>query len=291
MTSNMVECFNNVLKGVRSLLVTAIVKYTFFKLNEYFLRHSEETAKWIVDSHPDKKKLLSVQGFDFFRYAEILVHFMIAPLWPADPNGWYSPRGDDYVDMASYHGKIFTVTHSGKLFSHDLVHHGCEHVMKMSPSIQPVNNTVCHLVVSVSADKEKLLMVRWSRKAMCVMVDDQRRAMNLQVFEAGLAEGQWLEVKDLGGQVLFLSRSCCRAFGSPEQCYPRFPQGNRVYILGVDWHLKRTVAGASPCKCHDCQHVGVPSYCVYDMTTHTVKRQVGVALSMWVIQIQRDKSY
>lgn len=76
--------------------------------------------------------------------------------------------------------------------------------MKMSPSIQPVNNTVCHLVVSVSADKEKLLMVQWSRKAMCVMVDDQRRAMNLQVFEAGLAEGQWLEVKDLGGQVLFL---------------------------------------------------------------------------------------
>ena len=47
MTSNMVECFNNVLKGVRSLPVTAILKYTFIKLNEYFLKHSASTAKWI----------------------------------------------------------------------------------------------------------------------------------------------------------------------------------------------------------------------------------------------------
>ncbi|XP_020180109.1 uncharacterized protein [Aegilops tauschii subsp. strangulata] len=47
MTSNMVECFNNVLKGVRSLPMTAILKYTFIKLNEYFLKHSESTAKWI----------------------------------------------------------------------------------------------------------------------------------------------------------------------------------------------------------------------------------------------------
>ena len=49
MTSNMVECFNNVLKGVRSLPVTAILKYTFIKLNEYFLKHSEITAKWISE--------------------------------------------------------------------------------------------------------------------------------------------------------------------------------------------------------------------------------------------------
>ncbi|KAE8788066.1 hypothetical protein D1007_37910 [Hordeum vulgare] len=47
MTRNLVECFNNVLKGARSLLVTTIVEYTFFKLNEYFQSHSEETASWI----------------------------------------------------------------------------------------------------------------------------------------------------------------------------------------------------------------------------------------------------
>ncbi|KAE8797139.1 hypothetical protein D1007_27690 [Hordeum vulgare] len=47
MSSNLVGCFNDVLKGARSLPVTAIVEYTFFKLNEYFQRHLEETIKWI----------------------------------------------------------------------------------------------------------------------------------------------------------------------------------------------------------------------------------------------------
>jgi len=47
MTSNMVECFNFVLKGVRQLPVTAIVEYTFYKLNEYFLKHSEEIDELI----------------------------------------------------------------------------------------------------------------------------------------------------------------------------------------------------------------------------------------------------
>ena len=35
MTSNMAECFNNILKGVRALPVSAIVQYTFNKMNEY----------------------------------------------------------------------------------------------------------------------------------------------------------------------------------------------------------------------------------------------------------------
>jgi hypothetical protein len=47
MTSNMAKCFNNVLKGVRALPVTAIVQYTLDKLNAYFLEYSMETNKWI----------------------------------------------------------------------------------------------------------------------------------------------------------------------------------------------------------------------------------------------------
>ena len=50
MTSNLVECFNFVLKGARQLPVTAIVEYTFYKLNEYFLKHSDEIDKLIADS-------------------------------------------------------------------------------------------------------------------------------------------------------------------------------------------------------------------------------------------------
>ena len=37
MTTNISEVFNNVLKGARSLLVTALVKLTFFRLNSYFV--------------------------------------------------------------------------------------------------------------------------------------------------------------------------------------------------------------------------------------------------------------
>jgi hypothetical protein len=48
MTSNMAECFNSVLRGVRALPVTAIVQYTFDKMNEYFLHYSEETDKQIA---------------------------------------------------------------------------------------------------------------------------------------------------------------------------------------------------------------------------------------------------
>ena len=42
MTSNMAECFNNVLKGVRALPVTSNVQYTFDKLNEYFMKYMKE---------------------------------------------------------------------------------------------------------------------------------------------------------------------------------------------------------------------------------------------------------
>ncbi|KAK1699013.1 hypothetical protein QYE76_015710 [Lolium multiflorum] len=48
MTSNMAECFNNVLKGVHALPVTAIIQYTFEKLNVYFQNYTEETEKEIA---------------------------------------------------------------------------------------------------------------------------------------------------------------------------------------------------------------------------------------------------
>ena len=56
MTSNMAECFNNVLKGVRALPVTALVQYTFYKLNEYFQKYSQETAEQIAGENKDKYK-------------------------------------------------------------------------------------------------------------------------------------------------------------------------------------------------------------------------------------------
>ena len=41
MTTNISEVFNSVLKGARSLPVTALVKLTFFRLNNYFVARRE----------------------------------------------------------------------------------------------------------------------------------------------------------------------------------------------------------------------------------------------------------
>jgi hypothetical protein len=48
MTSNMAECFNSVLRGVRALPVTAIVQYTFDQLNTYFMDYTKEMDKQIA---------------------------------------------------------------------------------------------------------------------------------------------------------------------------------------------------------------------------------------------------
>ncbi|KAE8788107.1 hypothetical protein D1007_37892 [Hordeum vulgare] len=56
MTSNMAECFNQVLKGVRALPVTTIVQYTFSKLRAYFLKYSQETDDQIVGENKKKYK-------------------------------------------------------------------------------------------------------------------------------------------------------------------------------------------------------------------------------------------
>ena len=45
MTTNMSEVFNSVLKGARSLPVTALVQLTFFKLNRYFVARREHVYK------------------------------------------------------------------------------------------------------------------------------------------------------------------------------------------------------------------------------------------------------
>jgi hypothetical protein len=38
MTSNMTDIFNSILRGVRSLPVTEIASFTFFKCNEWFVK-------------------------------------------------------------------------------------------------------------------------------------------------------------------------------------------------------------------------------------------------------------
>ncbi|KAE8819888.1 hypothetical protein D1007_02262 [Hordeum vulgare] len=44
-------------KGARQLPVTGIAEYTFYKLNEYFLKHSEEIDKWIGGSEKPSNEI------------------------------------------------------------------------------------------------------------------------------------------------------------------------------------------------------------------------------------------
>nr|XP_025625118.1 uncharacterized protein LOC112717245 [Arachis hypogaea] len=51
MTTNLVECINSVLKGARNLPVTALVKATFYRLNELFTRKRAEAEARINAGH------------------------------------------------------------------------------------------------------------------------------------------------------------------------------------------------------------------------------------------------
>ncbi|QHO43549.1 uncharacterized protein DS421_5g163690 [Arachis hypogaea] len=49
MTTNLVECINSILKGARNLPVTALVKATFYRLNELFTRKRAKAEARIND--------------------------------------------------------------------------------------------------------------------------------------------------------------------------------------------------------------------------------------------------
>ncbi|XP_016168816.1 uncharacterized protein LOC107611400 [Arachis ipaensis] len=51
MTTNLVECINSVLKGARNLPITALVKATFYRLNELFTRKRAEAEAQINTGH------------------------------------------------------------------------------------------------------------------------------------------------------------------------------------------------------------------------------------------------
>jgi hypothetical protein len=52
MTSNMTEIFNSILRGVRSLPVTAIASFTFYKCNEWFMKRLVD-AQMVQTHHSD----------------------------------------------------------------------------------------------------------------------------------------------------------------------------------------------------------------------------------------------
>ncbi|KAE8784419.1 hypothetical protein D1007_41970 [Hordeum vulgare] len=179
-----------------------------------------------------------------------------------------------YKDIAFQHGKIFALSLTENLFAYDFATEEMwlsqtwsrvEHAIKERPVAAAgakLDYHNHHLLTS--SDKQKLLMVRWRIPLQEDRTKFDHRPMDLQVFEADLQKGRWSQVKDLGGQALFIGQTGSRALAVGDFSDGMF-QANRVFILGDDWALYH--ASRPWCKCFDCKKLGykVPSYCVYDM--------------------------
>ncbi|OEL25409.1 hypothetical protein BAE44_0013572 [Dichanthelium oligosanthes] len=196
-----------------------------------------------------------------------------APSWsvcrPSDDDHDARRRGS-YVDVAFYRGKLYGLNDVDELFIHKIAGDGApeaaaSHVVEHAIKAQGPRRTAdpeetfirCHyLVVSCTG---KLLMVKWTvppfyRRSSPASFD----GITVEVYEADLEVGRWLEVNSLdNGEALFVGRGCSKAVrftGNDE----RF-QGNRVYVLGYDNFFG-----------YCCN--AMPSYGFYDLGNGTIGR-------------------
>ena len=85
MTTNMSEVFNNVLKGARSLSITALVQLTFFLFNSYFVARREQCANRVASDEQYtpyvdaqiKACVVKARSMEIFLYNHILERFHV----------------------------------------------------------------------------------------------------------------------------------------------------------------------------------------------------------------------
>jgi hypothetical protein len=141
-----------------------------------------------------------------------------------------------YMDMAFNEGKIYAVTSKGHLVAHEVTTSGnkarvCQ-IKEVIPAPSPANGVfrescsamACYLVISHTG---KLLMVRW-----VLPYGDDKRVV-LKVFEADLVTSQWVEVKRLDGEVVFVSPNCSKAIRTSTN--GGYLKENRIYL--TDYRL------------------------------------------------------
>ncbi|CAN6363424.1 unnamed protein product [Urochloa humidicola] len=164
-------------------------------------------------------------------------------------------NGHWYVDMAFYGQKLYAVTRKGHIFAHEISTNTKPWVYQIEQVIPAPSSDgfflespcamSCYLVISHTG---KLLMVRWVRTP-------QNKEVELKVFEADLKMLQWLEVKSLDDQVLFVSSDCSKAISASSD--GDYMEGNKIYL--ADYNLNLFLYGSS--------HTN-ESACVNDMTSN-----------------------
>lgn len=173
-----------------------------------------------------------------------------APSWLVSPPCYYKVGQywqRCYSDIAFHRGKLYSLTDTKELFSHELVsghdadkvpevRHAVELVIKEHASVENHRSYLHYLIATC----DKLLMVTWRYPLWATPtarpIKEKRDSLKLQVFEADLEMGQWLEVRGgLDGQALFASRKCSKAIHvcSSDQKF----KGDHVYFLGADLGL------------------------------------------------------
>ncbi|KAE8771304.1 hypothetical protein D1007_56825 [Hordeum vulgare] len=111
MTSNLVQCFNFVLKGGRQLPVTTIAEYTFYKLNEYFLKHSEEIDKLIGESEKPPNEIYPKKVVEWQEFQKEKSAMQRATCFDnAEMKYQVDAPGGTTRDGQSYGGRSFTVS-------------------------------------------------------------------------------------------------------------------------------------------------------------------------------------
>jgi hypothetical protein len=167
-----------------------------------------------------------------------------------------------YKSMAFHQGRIFLVSSTENLFECESIGgDSClKTVIKERPAGRATDYHNHHLLTS--ADKKKLLMVRWTIPHQTDGFEEvDHHAIDLEVFQTDLEKGEWSSaVKDLGNQVLFVGRTGSRALVAAGSADRRF-QGNRVFLLGYELASSRCQAANIQWipNCEQC-HNGTPSY-------------------------------
>uniref|UniRef100_A0A0E0J6Y0 KIB1-4 beta-propeller domain-containing protein n=1 Tax=Oryza nivara TaxID=4536 RepID=A0A0E0J6Y0_ORYNI len=234
---------------------------------------------------------------DLIVAASRLIDNNIVSFRPGIDTSWsVLPYDDDdgdhkrmYEDIALYRGKLYALTSNGDLLVHEIRDNNtlsrAELVIRGAAAELPLSHlqwqysiddivhqyrviSCKYLVISCSGT---LLMFRCTISPMLgtsANVDDYE--IKFKVFEADLEGGQWLEVKSLDGQVVFLSKACSKAILSFDHGDPRFG-GNCIFFLGGDltrqWgdiHTRITNSYVYQ------QKEGIPMYGVYDFRTSKI---------------------
>uniref|UniRef100_A0A0D3GM40 KIB1-4 beta-propeller domain-containing protein n=1 Tax=Oryza barthii TaxID=65489 RepID=A0A0D3GM40_9ORYZ len=162
-------------------------------------------------------------------------------------------------DIAYYNGKLYSVSSDGELFVHEFSDSiSADIVIGIAPQAYSCQGyswrSTFYLVISCTTGR--LMMVRWRWHLPIFYnvrrwgVDELRKEIKLDVFEADLEKRRWLEVKELGDQALFLGTSCSRAILSSDY-------GSCIFFSSLN--ITRLCSDGIINGIGDC------AYCVYDM--------------------------